>query len=176
VSAASPWLKMFCLLEKVSAFLPSPIVARNFLGSKPYCFVVWHFLCHQLVLPALSYTLPHPKHGVASEMFTFCSQLERTGRPLRKRLAQCFFARTPIFKFAGIGRLPSGVLDADMCPIHGKSADRMRQTCPNCKRSKILKLVKPAEEQPRKNYCIECGHEWWEFDKKPVASADPRGM
>jgi Zn ribbon nucleic-acid-binding protein len=70
----------------------------------------------------------------------------------------------------------SGVLDADMCPIHGKSADRMRQTCPNCKRSKILKLVKPAEEQPRKNYCIECGHEWWEFDKKPVASADPRGM
>jgi DNA-directed RNA polymerase subunit RPC12/RpoP len=55
-----------------------------------------------------------------------------------------------------------------MSAIHLKSADKKRLTCPKCMHSIILKMVKPADEQPRKNYCTECGHEWWEFDKKPA--------
>jgi DNA-directed RNA polymerase subunit M/transcription elongation factor TFIIS len=77
--------------------------------------------------------------------------------------------------FAGNGRLAIGVLDAAMCAIQGKDAKSTRQTCPNCKHSKILRPVRPTDEQPRKSYCTECGHEWWEFEKKPFEPADPRG-
>lgn len=65
---------------------------------------------------------------------------------------------------------------ADMCALHSKTADISRQTCPNCKHTKMLKTAKPDEEQPRKNYCIECGHEWWEFDKRPVVRRDSHGL
>jgi hypothetical protein len=54
-----------------------------------------------------------------------------------------------------------------MSAIHGNTADKKRQACPKCKHSETLKTVRPADEQPRKNYCAQCGHEWWEFEKKP---------
>ena len=79
-------------------------------------------------------------------------------------------------ELAGNGRSPTGVLDADMCAIHSKTADSRRQTCPNCKHTKMLKTARPDEEEPRKNYCTECGHEWWEFDKRPVVRPDSHGF
>jgi ssDNA-binding Zn-finger/Zn-ribbon topoisomerase 1 len=60
-----------------------------------------------------------------------------------------------------------------MCAMQDKGVDGIKQTCPNCGQSKTVTLVKPAEEHPRKHYCTECNHEWWEFDKHGFLSADP---
>jgi Zn ribbon nucleic-acid-binding protein len=60
--------------------------------------------------------------------------------------------------------------------MHDKTATRIQQICPNCKKSKMIQPAKPDEPHPRKNYCIECGHEWWEFDKRAVQHPDSRGV
>jgi predicted RNA-binding Zn-ribbon protein involved in translation (DUF1610 family) len=51
-----------------------------------------------------------------------------------------------------------------MRAVHDKNGEGVMHTCPNCGIRKAVKLAKPAEEQPHKKYCIECGHEWWEFE------------
>jgi Zn ribbon nucleic-acid-binding protein len=59
-----------------------------------------------------------------------------------------------------------------MPAVHRKIARKPRQTCPQCKHTKVLKTVRHADEQPRKNYCVECGHEWWEFDRNPAMTSE----
>jgi len=56
-----------------------------------------------------------------------------------------------------------------MSAIHHTPADKKKLTCPKCDHGEILYTVRPADERPRKHYCTECGHEWWEFDKSRVA-------
>jgi len=56
-----------------------------------------------------------------------------------------------------------------MPTVDDETANTRRRVCPKCKHFERLKTVGDADARPRKNYCIECGHEWWEFDKKPIA-------
>jgi hypothetical protein len=79
-------------------------------------------------------------------------------------------------KFSGNGGLPNGVLSVDVRAMHDKTAGRIQQICPNCKKSTMIKPATPDEAEPRKHYCTECGHQWWEFDTRAVQRTDSRGV
>jgi predicted RNA-binding Zn-ribbon protein involved in translation (DUF1610 family) len=64
----------------------------------------------------------------------------------------------------------------NMWPVEEKDAKGVRKMCPNCGRIKVISRVKASDELPRKNYCLDCGQEWWEFEKELVLSADPCGV
>jgi DNA-directed RNA polymerase subunit M/transcription elongation factor TFIIS len=83
------------------------------------------------------------------------------------------FGAIPKNKLIGQRRVFDWRLSGMMSAIHRQTADKINQTCPKCTHSEILKTVRPADEQPRKNYCTGCGHEWWEFDKKPAPLNSP---
>jgi len=97
------------------------------------------------------------KHVVSPQMLTFAHFTKEPADGLRN--------------FAGNSRFAISVLDVGMCAIH-KGLDGIKQICPNCGKSKTVRLVEPAAEQPRKHYCTECGHEWWKFDKNSCLNVD----
>jgi hypothetical protein len=64
----------------------------------------------------------------------------------------------------------------DVKAMHDKTAGQLQQTCPNCKKRTMITPAKADEAKPRKHYCTECGHEWWESDTRAVQRNDSRGV
>ena len=83
-SAESPWLKIVSFLEKVTTLRPSPIVARNFFGSKSRFFLAGRASAMEEGSPGAEvHASASCQNGIGKDVH-FCSQLPESGGDSQK--------------------------------------------------------------------------------------------